>query len=735
MRSKPSGLHVGKQQTSAALRRDALTAGLIFIALAGLLAAVSGMTAVLPLFASGLACLAVFTLAKHLHREALLLPAALVILIVIVCFARTALLNGFGALWNETRGLWAAEKGILLSLAETDGSGLWLAGALCGLLLAALSLLLAKAPALTAALLICLTAAAGLVHITPWLFVSAGIALLLLASQKNAVSALSFLLAGAVVLGIAALTLQAGTVQALSQTAKDALHQRRYEKQANVLPEGELSKPVPAADGTDTLLSVMSDSSGTLYLRGFVGDVYENEAWSALDMQTAAEEKDLFYWLHANGFYPQSQFARSAAQTVEYETQTIQISNSAACSLYRYEPFSVLPDSAGTARDRLAPSAVTALGWNGEREYSYTAIADSAAVLPQVLDALQQTGADGAYLRMESAYRGFVDSYARSVPQTFLSEMGARLEAAKQTLGFSGELSKEQAQICALSFLEACFDGSTPLPLDGTAKGTTYQYATVAALALRYYGIPARYAEGFTVKAAANETVYVTAENAGAWVEVYQDGVGWLPLALTPGLESLAPEQTESGIRPVGVGEGEGSGPRITEGQEPEQQDADKSERQDDAPDGGQRTGLLAAPALWLLLALGLLLLFVAVILIRHHIILKNRRRAFDGPDDSEAVSSLFSDAAKLLSALGLDREGGSMLALCAPIAERFGEETADTFRAMAALNERALFSAKPLDAGAREAMRSFRETVLNLLKTNTNQPRKLRLKWLKCLY
>ena len=114
----------------------------------------------------------------------------------------------------------------------------------------------------------------------------------------------------------------------------------------------------------------MSDSSGTLYLRGFVGDVYENEAWSALDMQTAAEEKDLFYWLHANGFYPQSQFARSAAQTVEYETQTIQISNSAACSLYRYEPFSVLPDSAGTARDRLAPSAVTALGWNGEREYS-----------------------------------------------------------------------------------------------------------------------------------------------------------------------------------------------------------------------------------------------------------------------------------------------------------------------------------------------------------------------------
>ena len=216
---------------------------------------------------------------------------------------------------------------------------------------------------------------------------------------------------------------------------------------------------------------------------------------------------------------------------------------------------------------------------------------------------------------------------------------------------------------------------------------------------------------------------------------MYQDGVGWLPLALTPGLESLAPEQTESGIRPVGAGEGDGTGPRITEGQEPEQQDAEQSEDSDNTPDGGQRTGLLAKPALWLLLALGILLLLLAGILIRHHVILKNRRRAFDDPDNSGAASSLFADAAGLLSALGLERGGGSMLALCGPVSERFGEETADTFRAMAALNEKALFSSRTLDAAERESMRNFHGTVLNLLKTNTKWPRKLRLKWLNCLY
>ena len=365
MKQKTSGLHVGKYRKQPDFKTNlavmVLPAALIFCALAGLLTTVTGLTAILPLFASSLIFLALFTLAKHFRKELILLPAALVILIVIVIFARATLLNGFAALWNETRDLWASEKGILLALAETDGSGLWLAGILLGLFLTALSLTLSRVPTLASVLLILLTVAAGFVHVTPWLILSAGISLLLLAWQKNTVSAVSFLLLGAVVLGIAALVLQAGTMQNLSQTTKDALHHWRYEK-TEILPEGDLTKPVPAADGTEAILSVTSDKADTLYLRGFVGDTYKNGTWSALDAENAANEKDLFYWLHENGFYPQSQFTLSAIQTTEYETETIQISNLSACSLYRYEPFSVVPSSAGTAKNRLAPSTVKTSG-------------------------------------------------------------------------------------------------------------------------------------------------------------------------------------------------------------------------------------------------------------------------------------------------------------------------------------------------------------------------------------
>ena len=740
MKQKTSGLHVGKYRKQPDFKTNLaatiLPAALIFCALASLLVTVTGLSSSLPLFASGLIFLTLFTLAKHFRKEAILLPAALVIFIVIVIFARSLLLNGFAALWNETRDLWANEKGILLALAETDSSGLWLASILLGFFLAALSLALSRVPTLASVFLILLTVAAGLVHVTPWLFVASWVALLLLAWQKNTVSAINFLLLGAVVLGIAALVLQAGTMQRLSQNAKDALHHWRYEKADKVLPEGRLSQKLPENFGEKVLLSVTSDHSDLLYLRGFVGDVYESGDWSPLSSRFVSESRDLFYWLHENGFYPQAQFALSAARTEEYKTETIQIQNLSACSLYRYEPFSVLPTNAGTSKNLLLPSAVKTSGWSGEREYSYTVIADASSILPQILDDLQQNEANGAYLQLESAYRDFVDSYALAVPQEFTGEMGSLLEETKQNLNFSGELSKEQAQLCALSFLETCFDGNPSLLLDSTVKGSTYQYATVAALALRYYGIPARYVEGFTVKTAENENISVTGENAGAWVEVYQDGVGWLPLALTPGLESLAPEQTESGIKPVGTGEnGTNSGPHITEGQEPEEQDADQSETPDNTPDGGQRTGLLATPAFWLLLVLGVLLLFVLLILIRHHVLLKKRRKMFENENNSESVSSLFSDAAKLLSALGFDRNGDSMLALYASISGRFGEKAADTFQSMVFLNEKALFSSKTPDDTERKAMQNFHETVLNLLKTNTKYLKKLRLKWLNCLY
>ena len=65
-------------------------------------------------------------------------------------------------------------------------------------------------------------------------------------------------------------------------------------------------------------------------------------------------------------------------------------------------------------------------------------------------------------------------------------------------------------------------------------------YAAAATEALRAHGIPARYVEGYYVGslgASGNIGTLqsVTGKDSHAWVEVYFDGIGWLPVDVTPG--------------------------------------------------------------------------------------------------------------------------------------------------------------------------------------------------------
>ena len=741
-----TGLRAGicreTQSTRGQTLLELLSAFLIFLALAAIFYTVSGFAAMLWLLGAGaLTCIAAAAI-RHFKKMKLMPPILLAALLLVVLFARNPLLNGFGAAWNTLRDLWAAEKGILLPLAETDSTGLWLAGIVTGILLAMVSVALSRVPTLTAVLLAALSVAAAFVQPGFLLLAAAAIALLMLTWQKskNAVSAASFLLVGVIVAGVAAIFLQTGTMQSLSQSAKDTLHHWRYEKAKEVLPEGDLSEPVTKTESTDTILSVTADAAQTLYLRGFVGDSYENGVWSALDAQTAAEEKDLFYWLHQSGFYPQSQLATAARLMGNYQSGSVSVQNLSGCSLYRYEPCTILPERAGLTKNRIQPSAVETNGLRGERGYSYEVVSDAQTILPELLDFLQNDTSDGvkSYLQMESAYREFVYSYALTVPAEFRAQLGAVLDQCCESYGPADSLTKEQAQTATLAFLELCFDGSDTiaLPLADTADGTTYQYATVAALALRYYGIPARYVEGYTVKAAENEPVNVDASAAGAWVEVYQDGVGWLPLALTPGLEDLSAEQTESGIKPVGAGkEGDGDGPRVTEGQELEQDNAEPDNSEDNTPDGGQRTGLLHKPAFWILLVVGILLLLLAAIFIRHAVSLKKRNETFTQEDQSAAAACLFTDCAALLAAMGLKRGIGSMLELCETAKEQLGEDYAAKLHDMTMYNAQALFSSRAITPEQLAEMRTFHDATQKNLKTHTNWPKKLRLKWLNCLY
>ena len=69
--------------------------------------------------------------------------------------------------------------------------------------------------------------------------------------------------------------------------------------------------------------------------------------------------------------------------------------------------------------------------------------------------------------------------------------------------------------------------------LTASHRGYCIHYATAATVLYRALGIPARITEGFAAETRAGEFSPVLAADAHAWVEVYLDGVGWIPVEVT----------------------------------------------------------------------------------------------------------------------------------------------------------------------------------------------------------
>ena len=90
-----------------------------------------------------------------------------------------------------------------------------------------------------------------------------------------------------------------------------------------------------------------------------------------------------------------------------------------------------------------------------------------------------------------------------------------------------------------------------------THAGYCTFFATAATLCLREMGIPARVAAGYRVtRWDPKQQLYLAgAEGAHAWVEVPIQGIGWVPVDVTPGSRSVAEDWTEEVLNELYPGE------------------------------------------------------------------------------------------------------------------------------------------------------------------------------------
>lgn len=131
------------------------------------------------------------------------------------------------------------------------------------------------------------------------------------------------------------------------------------------------------------------------------------------------------------------------------------------------------------------------------------------------------------YLTVDDESRGYLEKIikaeglgdSRSIGEIVAAVAEYVQNAAVYNLKYNTELDAEENTVIAF--------------LDTYKEGVCRHYAASATLMYRTMGIPARYTEGFLAETQADTWQNITADQAHAWVEVYLDGLGWVPVEVT----------------------------------------------------------------------------------------------------------------------------------------------------------------------------------------------------------
>ena len=186
--------------------------------------------------------------------------------------------------------------------------------------------------------------------------------------------------------------------------------------------------------------------------------------------------------------------------------------------------------------------------------------------------------------------------------------------------------------------------------LNEAKRGCCVHFATAATALYRSLGIPARITEGFLLDGKAGETLDVKGYQAHAWVEVYRDGLGWLPVEVTgqSGLDSDALGSHETAPDSESIPE------EAKEPQPPEEKSHAEtlplpvgflSEPQGVSGAAGSASAVWRILR-WLLAAAAL----IAALPLRRKIILIFRNRRFEQANTRKAVVAMYQTAQKATS-------------------------------------------------------------------------------------
>lgn len=279
----------------------------------------------------------------------------------------------------------------------------------------------------------------------------------------------------------------------------------------------------------------------TVYLKGFVGGSYGEKAW------TAQTDGELEAYYRKQGMELPGSYA--ALVNIGYQ---------ALKALHRSEPpgYMEIEELGGRGSYSIYPYGAMMpedfqVHGDGSVErrsarYGFSYYAQSGLGRQDVLTK--------AWEAEEERYRRYVYDNFLEYPEEELPLFTERLKKEK--------IRTEDIYVCALDIInflggQAGYNldvGNNPAGTDfveyflfESREGYCVHFASAAVLALRYFGIPARYVAGYSASPSdfvstpeGQYAAVLTGKHAHAWAEVYLDSIGWVPVEATPGAVALA---------------------------------------------------------------------------------------------------------------------------------------------------------------------------------------------------
>ncbi|MDD3369669.1 MAG: transglutaminase domain-containing protein [Lachnospiraceae bacterium] len=296
-------------------------------------------------------------------------------------------------------------------------------------------------------------------------------------------------------------------------------------------------------------LVIQGETLDEMHLRGFVGADFDGRSWTPLALSVYYEENaGMMDWLSENGFQIPYQFGRfalgsgNASRRMNYSVE-----NKSAYRKYIYLPYPAINLTAGNGK-MAYDWQVASKGLIGAHTYSFDSSDINEADIQEVQRLIVDDAASEEYHQAESVYRAFVHENYLTVEETERNVIEDNfyhgLDMTEATYyQITNQVRLTLQQLNEYKTGNADTYGGTEDFITWFCEGdhelNAAAYATAAVLAYRTAGLPARYVEGYYLTADAAARVkteaVLTRADAHAWVEVYIDGIGWLPVEVVPG--------------------------------------------------------------------------------------------------------------------------------------------------------------------------------------------------------